>query len=156
VQKTFVTFEKEYYLFEIGKPSHPTVRCRHVVRLTNEVTKPNADRLREYRESNLGVAEVSVVLACAIYPGVERVRLKQSLSFMVEQLGSEHPVVMKVFAGRSVKLVDELLASHETRRSAERKKLVEGGSKAVDDSRDPLIVFARSIDGEAAQAPQTL
>ena len=152
VQKTFAAFERDYYLIETGHAFASDLFgiARHIVRVTNEVTKPNADRLREYRESNLESLKFQLFSPAPIYPGLERVRLQQSLSFMVEQLGSDHPVVIKVLAGRSpARLVDELLSGTKLADPAERKKLVEGGSKAVDDSRDPLIVFARGIDGEA-------
>lgn len=152
IQKTFAAFEKDYYLFETGHAfaSDQFGVARHIVRLTSEVSKPNADRLREYRESNLDSLKFQLFSPAPIYPGLERVRLQQSLSFMVEQLGSDHPIVMKVLAGRSpVKLVDELITGTKLADPAERKRLVEGGAKAVDDSRDPMIVFARGIDGEA-------
>jgi hypothetical protein len=151
-QKTFAAFEKEYYLFETGHAFADELFgiARHIFRLISEVTKPNAERLREYRESNLESLKFQLFSPAPIYPGLERVRLQQSLSFMVEQLGSEHPVVLKVLAGRSpARLVDDLIGSTKLADSAERKRLVEGGARAVDDSRDPLIVFARGIDGEA-------
>jgi Peptidase S46 len=151
-QQTFAELEKPLYLFETGQAFASDLFgiARHIVRLTNEVSKPNADRLREYRESNLESLKFQLFSPAPIYPGLERVRLQQSLSFMVEQLGSVHPIVMKVLSGRSLaKLVDELIAGTKLADPAERKKLVDGGAKAVDDSRDPLIVFARGIDGEA-------
>lgn len=148
----FAAFEREFYLFEGGQAVASDLFgiARQIVRLTNEVTKPNAERLREYRESNLESLKFQLFSPAPIYPGVERVRLLQSLSFMVEQLGSEHPIVSKALGNRSpAKLVDELIGGTKLADPEERKKLVEGGSKAVDDSRDPLIVFARAIDGEA-------
>jgi hypothetical protein len=152
VQREYATFEKEHALFEMGSAfsSDLFAIARHIVRLTNEVTKPNADRLREYRDSNLESLKFQLFSPAPIYPEFERVKLLQSLSFLTEQLGSEHPLVQKVLGGKSpAKLVDELIAGTRLADPAERKKLVDGGAKAVDDSRDPLIVFARSIDGEA-------
>ncbi len=152
VQKSYAEFEKEYSLIEFGQAfaSDLFAIARHIVRLTSETTKPNADRLREYRESNLESLKFQLFSPAPIYPNLERVRLQQSLSFMTEQLGSEHPLVVKILSGKSpAKLVDESIGGTKLADPAERKKLVEGGAKAVDDCRDPLIVYARSIDGEA-------
>jgi len=154
VQKALAGFEKEYSLVEVGHAfaSELFAIARTIVRLSNETGKPNADRLREYRESNLESLKFQLFSPAPIYPGLERARLQQSLSFMAEQLGSEHPLVAKILGKKSpAKLVDELIGGTKLADPAERKKLVEGGAKAVDDSRDPLIVFARAIDGEARQ-----
>jgi hypothetical protein len=152
VQRTYASFEKEHALLETGHAfaSDLFAIARHVVRLTNEVTKPNAERMREYRDSNLDSLKFQLFSPAPIYPDFERVKLQQSLSFLAEQLGAEHPLVQKVLGGRALaKLVDELLAGTKLADPEERRRLVAGGAKAVDDSRDPVIVFARSIDGEA-------
>jgi hypothetical protein len=154
VEREYATFEKEHALVEAAQAfaSDLFLIARHIVRLTNEVPKPNADRLREYRDSNLESLKFQLFSPAPIYPEFERVKLLQSLSFMTEQLGAEHPLVRKVLGGKSpAKLVDDLIAGTKLADPAERKKLVEGGAKTVDDSRDPLIVFARAIDGEARQ-----
>jgi hypothetical protein len=152
VQKTYGDFEKEYSLVEVGQAfaSDLFAIARHIVRLTAETSKPNADRMREYRDSNLESLKFQLFSPAPIYPDFERVRLLQSLSFMAEQLGAEHPLVMKVLGGRSpAQRVDELLSGTALADPGARKKLVDGGGKAIDDSRDPLIVFARAIDGES-------
>ncbi len=119
--------------------------------MTGEVSKPNADRLREYRDSNLESLKFQLFSPAPIYPAFERVRFQQSLSFMAEQLGAEHPLVVKVLGGKSPpQRVDSLIEGTKLADVDERKKLVAGSAKALDDSRDPLVVFARDIDGEAA------
>ncbi|MCE9530274.1 MAG: S46 family peptidase [Planctomycetes bacterium] len=152
IQKSLASFEKEYSLLEVGHAfsSDLFAIARHIVRMTSETGKPNPARMREYRESNLESLKFQLFSPAPIYTDFERVRLQQSLSFMVEQLGSEHPLVSKVFGTKSpAKLVDELIGGTKLVDPEERRKLVAGGTKTVDDSRDPLIVFARAIDGEA-------
>ena len=152
VQKKYAAFEREYSLFEVGQAfsSEYFTIARHIVRLSNEVSKPNAERLREYRDSNLDSLKFQIYSPAPIHPELQAVKLRQSISFMAEQLGGEHPLVVKILAGKApAQRVDELLAETRLGDPEERKKLIEGGAKAIDDSRDPMIVFARSIDGEA-------
>ncbi len=152
VQNELAKFEKEYSLLEVNHAfaSDLFAIARQIVRLANETAKPNAERLREYRESNLESLKFHLFSPAPIYADFERARLQQSLSFMAEQLGAGHPLVVKVFGGKSpAKLVDELIGGTKLADPAERKRLVDGGAQAVDDSRDPLIVFARRIDGDA-------
>jgi hypothetical protein len=151
-QRTFAPFEKEYSLIEVGQgfSSDLFAIARQIVRLNAEVAKPNADRLREYRDSNLESLKFQLFSPAPIYKDFERVRLSQSLSFMAEQLGAEHPLVVKALAGRSpAARVDELLASTKLDDPEERKRLVADGAKAIDESRDGMIVFARDIDATA-------
>ena len=152
IQQKYTTFEKEHGLLETGHAFSSELFgiARHIVRLNTEVSKPNADRLREYRDSNLESFKFQLFSPAPIYPGLERAKLQQTLSFMAEQLGGDHPLVMKVLAGQApAKRVEALIGGTKLADISERKRLVEGGTKAIDDSRDPMIVFARLIDGDA-------
>ena len=71
------------------------------MRLTAEVGKPNGDRLREYRDSNLESLKFELFSPAPIYPELERAKLIAGLTFLAEQLGGEHPLVKKVLAGKS-------------------------------------------------------
>src|SRR3954468_13319094 len=151
VQDVYATFEKPHNLVETGTafPTTLFAIARHVVRLTAEVGKPNGDRLREYRDSNLESLKFELFSPAPIYPELERAKLLAGLTFLAEQLGGEHPLVRKILDGKSpAKRVDELLAT-KLSDPAERKRLVEGGVRAVEASADPLIAFARAIDPAA-------
>ena len=152
VQGKLAEFEREYSLLERGDAFQSELFqiARHIVRLTKEVNRPNADRLREYRESNLESLKFQLYSPAPIHAELERAKLAQSLSFLAENLGGGHPVVVKVFGNQSpAARAADLVAGTKLFDPAERKRLVEGGLKAVDDSRDPMIVFARLIDPEA-------
>ena len=85
-----------------------------------------------------------------IYPDLERAKLTASLTFLAENLGGEHPIVKLVLAGKNpAARADELVDGTKLFDPAERKRLVEGGRKAIDASKDPMILLAKAIDAEA-------
>jgi hypothetical protein len=150
-EREFATFEKPYDLIELRNafPSVLFTIARHIVRLTVEVEKENGKRLREYRESNLESLKFELFSPAPLYPDLERTKLLTGITFLAEQMGGGHPLVNKILEEKSPgKRVDELLAT-KLFDSAERKRLVEGGRKAVEASTDPMIAFARTIDADA-------
>lgn len=155
--KTFAEFERPYALFERGDAfdSELFTIARHLVRLAAEKPKPNADRLREYRSSNLESLEFRLFSPAPIYAALERVKLAGSLSFMVEILGGEHPQVVKVLAGRSPSMrAEELVAGSKLFSPEMRKQLAKGDVKSLAQSGDPMIQFALSMDDFARELRQ--
>lgn len=153
IQKTYAEFERAHNLLETGTafPSPLFRAARDVVRLTTEVNKPNGERLREYRSSNLESLKLELYSPAPIYADLERVKLQTGITFLAEQLGGAHPLVVAVLGNMSpAQRVDELLTT-KLFDPAERKKLVEGGEAAVQASTDPMIVFVRKIDAAARE-----
>ncbi len=151
-QDVFAGFEREYALIERGDAfdSELFQIARQLVRLAVEKPKRNADRLREYRESNLESLELRLFSPAPIHPELERAKLAGSLSFFAENLGAEHPLVARVLAGGppaacAAKLVGETRLANP----AERRRLAEGGLAALEASSDPMIELARLVDPEA-------
>jgi Peptidase S46 len=158
IQKAYATFERPYLLIESGSgatntfafPTQLFTIARHIVRLAAELPKPNGDRLREYRDSNLDSLKFELFSPAPIYPDLERAKLLTGLTFLAEQLGGEHPLVRKALDGKSPgKRADELIGGTKLFDPAVRKRLVDGGLKAVETSDDPMIVFARAMDADA-------
>lgn len=152
VQQIFRTFEKDYYLLETGHAffSDLFAHARHLVRLADELPKKNPDRLREYRDSNLDSLKLTLFSPAPLYPGLERHKLRASLTFLAEILGGEHPVVVTALAGKNPEnRAEELIAGTKLFDVAERKKLFEGGKPAIGASRDAMILLAKAVDGEA-------
>jgi hypothetical protein len=153
VNQVYGTFEKEHLLLESGHAftcEYFTI-ARHLVRLSAELPKKSNDRLREYRDSNLDSLKFQLLSPAPIAPSVERVKLQTSLTFLAEQLGGEHPLVNKILAGKNpAQRAEDLIAGTKLGSVEERKKLLEGGAKAIAESDDPMIRLARDID-EAAR-----
>jgi hypothetical protein len=152
VQVKYRAFEREHALLETGHGffSELFTVARHCVRMADELPKKSADRLREYRDSNLESLKFQLYSPAPLYPDLERAKLQTSLTFLAENLGGEHPLTVLVLAGKnSAARAEELIAGTKLFAVEERKKLVDGGKAAVDASTDAMIVLAKAVDAEA-------
>jgi hypothetical protein len=130
--------------------------ARGLVRLADETAKPNAERLREYAEAGLESLKQQLFSEAPIYADFETVKLADSLSMLMEKLGARHALVRQVLAGRSPRdRAAELVRGTQLRDAAFRKRLAEGGQKAIDASTDPMIQLARLVDPAARAARRT-
>ncbi|HXG11263.1 MAG TPA: S46 family peptidase [Gemmataceae bacterium] len=124
--------------------------ARTLLRGAEERTKPNGERLREYRDSNLESLQQQLFSEEPLYDDYETLKLADALMFLAEQLGYDTPLVRGVLAGKSPQeRAAELVKGTKVKDVAVRKRLWEGGKKAVDASDDPMIRLARLVDDEA-------
>ena len=127
--------------------------ARTLVRLATEKSKPNGERLREYRDSGLPSLEQELFSTAPIYKNLETTTLGISLALMRDALGSEDPAVKAALDGKSPEdAAKALIGGTKLNDVAVRKQLYEGGKAAVDASTDPLIVLMRNVDSEAREA----
>ena len=125
-------------------------KARTIIRLAAETPKPNAERLPEYTDARRASLELGLYSPAPIFDDLEKVKLADSLAFMRDELGADDPTVKVALAGKSPEArAAELVDGTKLKDVAYRKQLVAGGLKAVEESSDPMIVLARSVDGEA-------
>ncbi len=130
--------------------------ARILVRAAEEKTKPNPDRLREYRDSALPSLEQQLFSPAPIYKNLETVQLADSLTEMQEVMGKDNPDVQKVLQGKNpADVAKEMIANTKLDDVAVRKQLYAGGEAAIEASNDPLIVAVRSIEPDARAARKT-
>jgi hypothetical protein len=121
-----------------------------LVFMAAEDQKPNAERLREYRESNRESLNQQLFSPAPIYEDLEQIKLADSLALFVERRGGDHPLVKQVLAGKSPQArAAELIQGTKLADPAVRKKLAEGGRAAIASCDDPMIQFARGLEAEA-------
>ena len=124
--------------------------ARSLVRGAAERGKSNEQRLREYAESNLPKIASSLLATTPVYPDFEQVTLSFSLDKMRENLGPDAAIVRKLLASESPEsLAAKLVTETRLGDPAVRKALWDGGAAAINGSKDPMIVLAREIDGDA-------
>lgn len=124
--------------------------ARTLLRQAAETAKPNAERLREYRDSNLDSLRHQLYSAAPLYNDLEIAKLADSLSMTEEMLHADDPVVKCILAGKSPQArAAELVLGTKLAAVDARRKLAAGGAAALAASNDPLIVLARQIDPPA-------
>jgi hypothetical protein len=124
--------------------------ARVLVRAAAEKPKPNQERMREFRDSNLPSLEQQLFSTEPVYKNLDAALLSDSLSEMQDALGKDNPDVQKVLQGKTpAEAAKDLIANTKLDDLAVRKRLYEGGQAAIDASTDPLIVVMRAIDPTA-------
>jgi len=130
--------------------------ARTLLRLSDESAKPNADRLREYRESNLESLKFELFSEAPIYDDLETVLLADSLSMLAEMKGFDDPLVQKALAGKSPReRAAQLIEGTKLKSVDVRKKLAEEKPEAIRQATDPMIQLALLVDPQARSLRKT-
>ncbi|MCJ7643280.1 MAG: S46 family peptidase [Candidatus Aminicenantes bacterium] len=147
-QKTYAFFFKEYTFFERANGFYTTYfnTARTIVRLAMEKSKPNDQRLREFRDSNLPSLERGLFSPSPISDEFETLKLADSLAQLKEELGTTQEVRWLLGDRDPAEVAKELVSGTRLKDLDLRKKLTEGGLDAVYRSVDPMIKLALLVD----------
>ncbi len=150
-QKTAASIIKPWSYLERGWAFDSTLFeiARDLVRLAEETTKPNAERLKEFRESGIQSLELKLFSPAPIYPEFETVKLTHSLTEWKKDMPDD-PLVERVLRGRTpAEAARQLVQGTQLADVEFRKKLAAGGMKAIVASDDPMIKLALAVNAEA-------
>ncbi len=126
--------------------------ARTLVRLAAENQKPNAERLPEFTDARRASLELALYSPAPIHDDFEKLKLADSLAYMIELLGADNALVKQVLNGKAPEArAAELIEGTKLKEVANRKELAAGGAKAIAASTDPMIVLARMIDPKARE-----
>ena len=126
--------------------------ARTLVRAAAERSKPNGERLREFRDSALPSIEQGLFSTAPIYKSLDKVLLADSLAEAKEKMPDD-AVLKRILNGKSpAEVAANLIGGTKLDDVAFRKQLYKGGAAAVAASNDPLIVLMRDVDPEARAA----
>ena len=117
--------------------------------MANEDRKSSGDRLREFRDSNRESLLQELLSEAPIYEDLERLQLADELARLIDDRGANDPLVVAALAGKSPKQrAAEIIAGTKLTAVSERKRISEGGTQAISESKDPLILLAKSFESE--------
>ncbi|MDB4969561.1 MAG: hypothetical protein JWN44_5250 [Myxococcales bacterium] len=120
--------------------------AKELNRLVDEKTKPNGQRLREYRESNLASLELKLFSPAPVYDALEEAQMTAMLEWSAKELGANDPYVQKLLAGKTPAVrAHELISGTKLKDVAFRKQLA-ASKDLVKSSTDPMLVLARALD----------
>jgi hypothetical protein len=147
-EKAYASFYKPMVFFERANGFYTTyfAIARNLVRLAMEKPKPNADRLREYRDAGLPSVERGILSPAPIYDEFETLKLSDSLAQLQEELGDWQETKW-ILGGRPPQdVARELIAGTRLKDVSVRKKLMAGGLEAIYQCQDPMIKLALLVD----------
>jgi Peptidase S46 len=151
---TYPTYIRDRRIFEQAGGFNSTLFtfARALVRLAAENEKPNAQRLPEFTDSRRASLELALYSPAPIHEDFEKLKLADSLGFMVELLGADNALAKEVLAGKTPEArAAELISGTKLKDPEYRKELAKGGKAAIDASTDPMIVVARMIDAKSRE-----
>lgn len=126
--------------------------ARALVRYADEIGKPNADRLKDFSDSNLPTVKDGLEAPVPIYPDLEAIKLRSAFTKWFTSVGADDPLLRKVLDGKSpVERSAELIVGSRMHDTAYRKELLEGGPEKIKASKDPLLELARTVDAKARE-----
>jgi hypothetical protein len=127
--------------------------ARDLVRMAEESTKPNAQRLPEYTDANRESLEQNLYSPAPIYDDFEKMKLADGFALMRDEMGADNEIVKRVLQGKTPEArAEELISGTKLKDVDARKKIAAGGQQAIESSEDPMVQLARSIDKEARAA----
>ena len=147
-EKAYASFFKPFMYFERGQGFDTMYLgpARNLVRLAVEKTKPNAERLEEFREARMSSTRRAILSPSPIYDGFEVVKLAGSLAQLQKDLGNL-PEVAAVLAGRTPEqAAKDIIGGTKLKDLDVRKKYMEGSVEDIYLSADPMIKLALLID----------
>jgi hypothetical protein len=127
--------------------------ARLLLRAVTERTKPNGERIAEFRDSARESLELELFSTEPVYDDYEILRLTDSLTDFASQFGANDPLVQNVLAGKSPHArAAELVSGTKLKDAAVRKDLYTKDAAALQAAHDPMIDLARLADGPAREA----
>jgi hypothetical protein len=118
-------------------------------RYAAESLKASGDRLPEYSDARLEAVKQQIVSPLPIHAELEEVQLAWWLTKLREHLGADDADVKVLLDGESPDTLAAALITSKLVDAALRARLFEGGSRAIEAYHDPLLDFARLLDGPA-------
>jgi hypothetical protein len=112
-----------------------------------ETPKPDGERLAGYHDTDLEQLKFRLFSKAPIYFDLEEATWAAMLEWAAGSLDADDPYLQAVLDGKKpAERVKELLAATKLADVDVRKKLIEGGKKALDACQDPLIAIARKLE----------
>jgi hypothetical protein len=147
----YAAFYQQYWLFErAGTRGSDLMEIgRNIIRYAEEKTKPNDQRLRDYRETALPSLEQSMFSTAPIEDSMEIAVIADYLRFLEQQFGASDPTVKALVGGKTPQAAaEDYVGGSKLKDVAERKRLA-AGLDAVKSSADGIIRLMRILDEPA-------
>ncbi len=118
-----------------------------LLRYTDEIKKPDGERLPGYHESQIESVKFRLASPAPVYLDLDRARFIGGMQQALEKLGPNDEFVKLVLQGGTPEAAaDRLFAGTHLQDAGVRKQLLDGGQPALAASTDTMVVLARQLD----------
>jgi len=118
-----------------------------LVRYIQETAKPNGERLDGYHDSQLASLRFRLLSPAPVYPEMEEFLLADQLAYIAGKLGPNDEFVKTALGGETPEAkARELIEGTKLADPTFRKDFLAGGQKALDESTDPLVLWAKKLE----------
>jgi hypothetical protein len=118
-----------------------------LVQMAEEDQKPSGERLPEFSDAGRESLLQQLYSEAPVYTDLDQTLLADSIAKTLEQRGFDDPVCQKILAGKSpADRAAELISGTELLSVEARKKIAAGGIQAINDSKDPMILLAKTVN----------
>ena len=138
-----------YSFLEGGSASQLYRYARTLVRAAAERAKPNVERLREYTDGRLPLLEKNLLDEQPVEGDLDRLQLEFWLTKLREELTADAPETELYLGKESPENLARTLAASKLGDAEVRKRLWEGGARAIAASDDPMIRYVLKTDASA-------
>jgi hypothetical protein len=149
--KKYSSVHKRYGLLEMGAGTGSDLFsiARTIVRLSEEKTKPNEQRLHGYTEADMRSVERRLYSEAPITDSFEAAVLAEYFDYLAKSLGASDPAVKAVLAGKTPEAAAKYYVSGSQLKDVAVRRKLAGDRAALAASKDTMIELARRIDGPA-------
>lgn len=144
---TFATHSRYYAL----NGSSLLATGLELVRAARQAALPQAHRLPGWSDEQIERVHERQLRARPLDGELERMQLARWLADARRELGDDDALVRALLAGRTPEAAaDALVSGSRLEQIATRRGLLDGGTSAVNRSRDPIIVAVRALEEQSA------
>ncbi|QCE32252.1 S46 family peptidase [Acetobacteraceae bacterium] len=136
----------EIFIWAITTRSGALHEALSLVESAAQRAKPDAEREAGFHDSELPVLEANLLAQKPFYPEFETANLALDLTYGRQLLGPNADLPQLLLGKDNPdKLAKNLISGTKLGDAKMRRALYEGGQKAIESSKDPLIAYARRI-----------
>jgi hypothetical protein len=123
-------------------------RAGELVQLAADASRPDAERLPDYRDAALPSLRQTILAEEPYYKDLDLAMLLARAREATETLGADHPYTRALTGGNAdpTAYLKDILDRTRLDDANERRRLLEGGAAAIAASDDPLIALAKALD----------
>ena len=127
--------------------SNLAFKALSIIRYIEETKKPDDQRLEGYHDADLEGLKFRLFSKAPIYMDFEKTKFIGAIKFALKNAPADDNFLKTILDGKTIEeRANELFDNTKMNDIEFRKKLIDGGAKALKKCTDPMIILAKALD----------